>query len=184
MYICLLSTVCFPRLQPTHTPNRFFLRAFLSDVSWRPSPTFRTTPRTNKIGNHLINIQTRGEQQLHTNTKQVVALFNAISKRQNQADGANASAGNSVGGAAKAAAVKGASRHAFLDMLKTGVKPTVGGASAAAGSGAATESGRKGGGASRSAEAGVGKVRCCCSAVPGWGSSVRVCLCVCVCVCS
>ncbi|CAN0000995.1 unnamed protein product [Scytosiphon promiscuus] len=58
----------------------------------------------------------------------------------------------------RAGVVFGASRHAFLDMLKTGVKPTGGSASAggAAGPGAAAESRRKGGGgpSSLSGEAG------------------------------
>lgn len=55
----------------------------------------------------------------------VVALFNAINKRQHQTssvDGDDGN-GNSVAGTAKAATVKSASRNAFLNMLKTGVKP-------------------------------------------------------------
>lgn len=54
----------------------------------------------------------------------VVALFNAISKRQTEnAPGGSASAGTGSSGAGTA---KSASRHAFLDMLKTGVKPAAG----------------------------------------------------------
>ncbi|CAM9952465.1 unnamed protein product, partial [Ectocarpus sp. 8 AP-2014] len=82
----------------------------------------------------------------------VVALFNAISKRQNQggasAGGAGGgSSGNNVAATAKATVVKGASRHAFLDMLKTGVKPTGGAAGAAAGSGVGSGGKREGGSA-------------------------------------
>lgn len=77
----------------------------------------------------------------------VVALFNAISKRQNEGDGKNAS------GAGKSATVKGASKHAFLDMLKTGVKP----GAAAAGAGERTGGSRGGGGAKGgAADAGAG----------------------------
>ncbi|CAM9151511.1 unnamed protein product [Ectocarpus fasciculatus] len=81
-------------------------------------------------------------------TRGVVALFNAISKRQNQggaSSGGGSSNGNNVAATAKATAVKGASRHAFLDMLKTGVKPTGGAADAAAGGGVGS-GGKRGGG--------------------------------------
>lgn len=95
----------------------------------------------------------------------MVALFNAISKRQNQADGGGGTGGtgsSNLAGTAKAAAVKGASRHAFLDMLKTGVKPTEGAAAAAAEAGAAGggKRGRDGGrgGAEATADGG-GEVR-------------------------
>ncbi|CAB1119531.1 unnamed protein product [Ectocarpus sp. CCAP 1310/34] len=83
-------------------------------------------------------------------TRGVVALFNAISKRQNEggasAGGAGGgSSGNNVAATAKATVVKGASRHAFLNMLKTGVKPTGGAAEAAAGAGVGS-GGKRGGG--------------------------------------
>ncbi|CAM9253975.1 unnamed protein product [Laminaria digitata] len=78
-------------------------------------------------------------------TRGVVALFNAISKRQNEGDKKNAS------GAVKSATVKGASRHAFLDMLKTGVKPGAAGAGEGEGG-----DGKRGGGGARGGAAGAG----------------------------
>ncbi|CAN0000515.1 unnamed protein product [Ectocarpus sp. 6 AP-2014] len=94
-------------------------------------------------------------------TRGVVALFNAISKRQNQggasAGGAGGgSSGNSVAAAAKATVVKGASRHAFLDMLKTGVKPTGGAAEAADGAGVGS-GGKRGGGSAGGGGGAVGE---------------------------
>lgn len=91
--------------------------------------------------------------------RSVVALFNAISKRQNQADGSGGGGGggtvSKVAGTAKAAAVKGASRHAFLDMLKTGVKPT-----AEAGAAGGGRRGRgEGEGGDATANGGGGEVR-------------------------
>lgn len=91
----------------------------------------------------------------------VVALFNAISKRQNQggasAGGAGGgSSGNNVAATAKATVVKGASRHAFLDMLKTGVKPTGGAAEAAAGAGVGS-GGKRGGGSAGGGGGAVGE---------------------------
>ncbi|CAM9296900.1 unnamed protein product [Ectocarpus sp. 4 AP-2014] len=94
-------------------------------------------------------------------TRGVVALFNAISKRQNQG-GATAggvgggSSGNNVAVTAKATVVKGASRHAFLDMLKTGVKPTGGAAEAAAGAGVGS-GGKRGGGSAGGGGGAVGE---------------------------
>lgn len=54
-----------------------------------------------------------------------MALFNAISKRQKQGVTEDDGSGKTRR-TAKAAAVKGASRHVFLDMLKSGVKPAAG----------------------------------------------------------
>lgn len=79
----------------------------------------------------------------------MVALFNAISKRQNQGDGEDAGS-KSVAGTAKTAAVKGASRHAFLGMLKSGVKPASRG-------GAGVDAKRAGGEAATAAGAGWDK---------------------------
>lgn len=75
----------------------------------------------------------------------MVALFNAISKRQNESDEKTAS------GAGKSATVKGASKHAFLDMLKTGIKP--GATATGAGEGGA---GKRGGGGAKGGTAGAG----------------------------
>ncbi|CAN0008811.1 unnamed protein product [Pylaiella littoralis] len=93
-------------------------------------------------------------------TRGVVALFNAISKRQNQGDGSGgggggSGSGNNVARTAKATAVKGASRHAFLDMLKTGVKPVGGAAAVAAGGAGGKQASERGqGGAGAGADAG------------------------------
>lgn len=94
----------------------------------------------------------------------VVALFNAISKRQNQGDGSGgggggSGSGNNVARTAKATAVKGASRHAFLDMLKTGVKPVGGAAAVAAGGAGGKQASERGqGGAGADADAGRAEV--------------------------
>lgn len=86
----------------------------------------------------------------------VVALFNAISKRQNQGDGGGTGGGTggAAAGTSKASAAKGASRHAFLDMLKTGVKPT-----GEAGTAAATGGKRTGVSAAGGARTGAGAGR-------------------------
>lgn len=83
----------------------------------------------------------------------VVALFNAISKRQTQ----NTAEGTASTGSKSAAAgtAKSASRHAFLDMLKTGVKPAAGGAKLGGASGS------KDGGAGWN-KADSGEVGCFC----------------------
>lgn len=60
-----------------------------------------------------------------------MALFNAISKRQREAAaGADGDGERSTGSgvAKKGGVVRAASKHAFLDMLKSGVKPRDGAA--------------------------------------------------------
>ena len=124
---------------PSYLPfvSRFFLTARAATVSGRLNTPHPTTARA-----FLFST--------------VVALFNAISKRQNQGDGSAGAGAGAVAGTARASAAKGASRHAFLDMLKTGVKPNGEAGAAAGAAGGKRAGGSAQGGAGAGAAAGGG----------------------------
>lgn len=99
----------------------------------------------------------------------VVALFNAISKRQKEEHLAGEGS-DKVQGTAKAAAIKGASRHAFLDMLKTGVTPVEGGTGNAGGGGGLDRAGAGSGvGRENNGDEKVTRPRACYVAVASGG---------------
>ena len=101
-------------------------------------------PRHRVYSHSLLN---RARHAICSLNPLVVALFNAISKRQNQGQGGD---GVGSGGKSAAGAAKAASRNAFLNMLKTGVKPES--ATGAVGKGPGK---RQGAGVGRSAPVGV-----------------------------